>query len=132
MLENKKLAYPLIVLITIAFCLLIYYFATPGGRRELNQRQERFIVADNESKYETKKIVEDTVRSMVVSYEADRLYWEQYKDSDNMKEREWAGQAKFRANKTAVLYNEYVLKNSRVWDGNIPKDIFKELEIIKE
>lgn len=33
---------------------------------------------------------------------------------------------------TAVLYNEHVLKNSRVWDGNIPKDIHKELEIIKE
>ena len=34
------------------------------------------------------------------------------------------------ANKTAVLYNEYVLKNSRVWDGNIPKDIMEKLPII--
>lgn len=132
MWENKKLAYPLIALITIAFCVLIYYFATPNGRRDLNQRQEQFIVADNETKYETKKTVEDTARSMVASYEADKLYWEQYKDSDSKKEREWAGQSKFRANKTAVLYNEYILKNSRVWDNNIPNDIHKELEIIKE
>lgn len=33
---------------------------------------------------------------------------------------------------TAVLYNEYILKNSRFWDNNIPNDIHKELEIIKE
>ena len=40
----------------------------------------------------------------------------------------WEG---LNADKTAVLYNEYVLKNSRVWDGNIPKDIIGELQIIK-
>ena len=41
----------------------------------------------------------------------------------------WGG---LNANKTAVLYNEYILKNSRVWNNNIPNDIRKELEIIKE
>jgi hypothetical protein len=28
-----------------------------------------------------------------------------------------------RANKTAASYNEYVLKNSFVWNGNVPADI---------
>ena len=28
-----------------------------------------------------------------------------------------------RANKTANSYNEYVLKNSYVWNGNVPIDI---------
>lgn len=28
-----------------------------------------------------------------------------------------------RANKTAASYNEYVLKNSFIWNGNIPTDI---------
>lgn len=35
----------------------------------------------------------------------------------------WAEQAKMRANKTAASYNEYVLKNSFVWNGNVPADI---------
>lgn len=32
-----------------------------------------------------------------------------------------------RANKTAASYNEYILKNSYVWDGNIPQDIKESL-----
>lgn len=130
MLENKKVATMLGIVIIVVVGLFIYYFATPDGRRDLNERSEAFAIADNETKYETKKLVEDTARSMIVSYESDKLYWEQYKDSDNAKEKEWAGQAKFRANKTAVSYNEYVLKNSRVWDGNIPKDIMEKLPIL--
>ena len=130
MLENKKLAVPLTALIVILFGLLIYYFATPNGLRDLNERQERFTIADNETKYATKKMVEDTARSMIVSYQGDKLYWEQYKESTNIKEQEWAGQAKFRANKTAISYNEYVLKNSRVWDNNIPNDIMEKLPIL--
>ena len=130
MLDDKRLVVPITVFIVVVVGLFIYYFATPGGRRDLNVRQEQFIVADNETKYTTKKMVEDTARSMIVSYQGDKLYWEQYKDSTNAKEQEWAGQAKFRANKTAILFNEYVLKNSRVWDNNIPKDISEKLPIL--
>lgn len=36
-----------------------------------------------------------------------------------------------RANKTANIYNEYILKNSYVFEGNIPSDIYMELEIIE-
>lgn len=76
---------------------------------------------------------------MIASYRSDQLYYEQYKDSESTKEREcestkereWAMQAKARANKTAMSYNEYVLKNSFVWEGNIPEDIASELAIIK-
>lgn len=39
--------------------------------------------------------------------------------------------AVMRANKTANVYNEYMLKNSYVFDGNIPSDINYQLEIIK-
>ena len=118
------------VVAAIFILLIIFYFFTPDGRRALNRREEQFEIADNETKYAIKKEVEDSCRAMISSYEADKLYWQQYKDSSNEKEREWAGQAKFRANKTAVLYNEYILKNSRVWDGNIPKDIMRELPIL--
>lgn len=35
------------------------------------------------------------------------------------------------ANKTANTYNEYILKNSFVWQNNVPDDIYQKLEIIK-
>lgn len=128
MIDKKYVLWSVIIVILVG--LLIFYFATPSGRKSMNRREEAFIEADNETKYATKKAVEDTARTMIVSYMTDKLYWEQYKTSENANEREWAGQARFRANKTAVSYNEYILKNSRVWEGNIPKDIMKELPII--
>ena len=45
------------------------------------------------------------------------------KDSDNEEKLSWAEQARMRANKTANSYNEYMLKNSYVWNGNVPIDI---------
>lgn len=85
---------------------------------------------DDATNYETLKKVEDTCRSMQASYESDRLTYEQYKDSDNEEKQSWAEQAKMRANKTAVIYNEYVLKNSYVWNNNIPSDIQSELPVV--
>ena len=54
-----------------------------------------------------------------------------YKDSDNEEKQSWAEQAKMRANKTANVFNEYMLKNSYVFEGNIPNDINYQLELIK-
>ena len=86
---------------------------------------------DDATNYETRKKVEDSCRAMVASYEADKLTWEQYKDSESEEQRSWAEQAKMRANRTAANYNNYILKNSYVWNDNIPEDILSELEIIK-
>ena len=49
---------------------------------------------DDTTNYETRKDVEDSCRAMVASYEADKLTWEQYKDSDSSEQRSWADQAK--------------------------------------
>lgn len=86
---------------------------------------------DDTTNYETRKDVEDSCRAMVASYEADKLTWEQYKDSDSSEQRSWADQAKMRANRTAANYNNYILKNSYVWSGNIPDDIMSELKPIE-
>lgn len=86
---------------------------------------------DDATNYETRKNVEDSCRAMISSYEADKLTWEQYKDSDGSEQRSWADQAKMRANRTASTYNNYILKNSYVWDGNVPDDILYELETLK-
>ena len=86
---------------------------------------------DDSTSYETIKKVEDTCRSMISSYESDKLTWMQYKDSDSEEKQSWAEQAKMRANKTASTYNNYILKNSFVWEGNVPKDISLELVVLE-
>ena len=86
---------------------------------------------DEATKYENLKEVEDTCRTMIASYESDRLTYEQYRDSDNAEKLEWAEQAKMRANKTAATYNNYILKNSYLWKNNVPDDIYEELEVLK-
>ena len=81
--------------------------------------------------YQTRKKVEDSCRAMISSYTSDILTYDQYKDSADTEKQGWAEQAKMRANKTAASYNEYVLKNSYVWEGNVPNDIRKQLAYIK-
>ena len=86
---------------------------------------------DDATNYETRKTVKDSCRAMIASYEADKLTYEQYKDSESDEQRSWADQAKMRANRTAANYNNYILKNSYVWSGNIPEDILAELPVIE-
>lgn len=86
---------------------------------------------DDATNYETIKKVENTCRVMIASYESDKLTYEQYKDSTNEEKQSWAEQAKMRANTTASNYNNYILKNSFVWNGNIPSDIKMELPYLE-
>lgn len=83
--------------------------------------------ADDDTNYKTKKKVEDTCRAMIASYNADKLTYEQYRDSDSKEKQGWAEQAKMRANKTASTYNNYILKNEYIWKGNVPSDIYMTL-----
>ena len=86
---------------------------------------------DDATLYETRKQVEDTARASIASYKTDKATYEQYKDSDDPEKQSWAEQAKMRANKTANIFNEYMLKNSYVFEGNIPADINYQLEILE-
>lgn len=87
--------------------------------------------ADDSTSYKTLKEVEDSCRAMIASYEADKLIFEQYKDSDNEEKQSWAEQAKMRANRTAAQYNEYIRKNSFVWSDNVPDDIDEKLGYVE-
>ena len=119
----------------IIFCIVLVGFGifniTPYGRGVINTYKYNVQKVDDVTNYETIKEVEDSCRAMISSYESDKLTYEQYKDSDNEEKRSWAEQAKMRANKTATSYNNYILKNSFVWSGNVPKDIREELVIIE-
>ena len=122
------------IIVTIISVILIgaiiFFGFTPGGRSVWNSYTHSLEKAD-ENQYETKKQVEDTARSMIASYKSDVATYELYKDSDNEEKQSWAEQAKMRANRTANSYNEYILKNSYVWEDNIPSDIDYSLPIVE-
>lgn len=118
------------ILIAVVCVLLLAAFLSPAPRARINEWRTELKQVDDATVYETRKQVEDTCRAMIASYKADVVTYELYKDSDNAEKLRWAEQARMRANKTAVSYNEYVLKNSFVWAGNVPDDICKELSLI--
>ena len=124
-----------VVVTTVILCLVIslslFFGATPIGKAMWNGWFHAVQKADDNTNYKTLKKVEDTCRSMIASYNSDKLTYEQYKDSDNEEKQLWAEQAKMRANKTASTYNNYILKNEYVWEGNIPHDIDYQLSYIK-
>ena len=124
----EKIIAILMVVILLAF---LYWGVTPSGRAQWNNWWHDVQKVDDNTNYETRKQVEDTCRAMIASYESDKLTYMQYKDSDNEEKQSWAEQAKMRANKTAVEYNNYILKNSYVWRDNVPADIYTRLEIIE-
>jgi len=127
MSKGEKIA---IVVVVVVLCSILFFAVTPAGRAVWNSWFYTVQKVDDATNYNTKKKVEDTCRSMIASYNSDRLTYEQYKDSGNPEKQSWAEQAKMRANKTASSYNEFILKNSYVWIGNVPSDILSELEYI--
>lgn len=125
---NKRTA---IVAICVILIPVIYFGATPSGRRTWNNWWHDVRTADDDTNYETRKKVEDTCRAMIASYNSDKLTYEQYKDSDNSEKQSWAEQAKMRANKTASMYNNYILKNNYVWKNDVPDDIYGTLPYLE-
>ena len=118
------------IIVLLMILIPVWFGCTPAGKATWNKWFYSVKKADDATNYETIKKVEDTCRSMMASYKSDKLTYEQYKDSDNEEKQSWAEQARMRANKTAASYNEYILKNTFVWSGNIPNDIKSELEYI--
>ena len=119
------------VIITVIVLVLVLFFAcTPSGKATWNTWWHGVQVADDNTNYETLKTVEDTCRSYIASYTSDKLIYEQNKDSADEGMRMYAENAKIRANKTASVYNNYILKNEYVWRGNVPNDIARTLPYI--
>lgn len=112
--------------------LIVFLNFTPNGRAVKNNWSHRLKKVDDATLYDTKKKVEDTARSMIASYESDKLIYEQYKNSDSIERASWGDNAMMRANKTAASYNEFILMNSYIWESNIPEDLKQELPYIRE
>lgn len=128
---NKVLSIILIVIV----CLLIlggigtcsFFKYTATGKRIWNNYWHDVKQADDNTRYENRKEVENTCRSMISSYNADKFTYTQYKDSENELERSWAESARIRANQTASTYNNYILKNNYIFEENVPSDIYMNL-----
>ena len=127
---EKVLAGIGITILSLILIFIGYITFFPSGRALINNYDNTMKKVDDKTKYETRKKVEDTARASIASYKTDKATWEQYKDSDDKEKQSWAEQAKMRANKTANIYNEYMLKNSYVFEGNIPDDIIYQLPIL--
>lgn len=127
---NKLVACLLVLGCILVIGLPIYFGATPSGKATWNNWFHKVQEADDNTNYKTLKKVEDTCRAMQASYEADKLTYEQYKDSENAEKQSWAEQAKMRANKTAATYNKYILENGYIWNHNVPKDIAYQLSYV--
>ena len=118
-MSKGKIVAIITILVILFVGLPIFFGVTPAGKSIWNSWFHSVQVADDNTNYETKKHVEDTCRSMISTYNSDRLVYEQYKNSDEKEKQSWAEQAKMRANKTASTYNNYVLKNKYVWKNNV-------------
>ena len=109
-----------IMLITALIVGAVFFGLTPMGRSIWNQYWMQ-IHGDSPTVEQIKE-VEDTCRKMIESWEADAEIFRLNGDVE----------AKMRANQTAEAYNEYIAKNSYVWNGNMPKDIYAAIEPIAE
>lgn len=127
---NKVITFLGAVVLTVLICVGVVFIGW-GNTWFSNQVGYVNQKIDDATNYNTRKDVEDSCRAMIASYEADKLTWEQYKDSESSEQRSWADQAKMRANRTVATYNNYILKNSYVWSENIPDDILSELDPIE-
>ena len=130
-MKNVFAVIGIIIVVIAVVGLPIFFGVTPAGKAMWNNWFHEVQKVDDATNYETRKKVEDACRAMISSYNADKLTYEQYKNSDNEEKQSWGEQAKMRANKTASTYNNYILKNEYVWKGNVPSDIYYRLEYVE-
>ena len=115
----------------LLFGILIWFVLTPEGIKEVNEYEAQLKDTDYNTDYDSVREIEETLRSYMASYEADRIIYETNKNNTDKESVALANAAKSRANRTAATYNQFYLKNSYIWKDNIPEDIKSELEYIQ-
>lgn len=116
-----------ILIIIICIFSIIYCNPVLGINGFFNKIDYVIKKQNDIQRYENRKRVEDTARAMISSYKNDKIMYQTMLKEN----REVALQAKIRANNTAIQYNEYILKNSFLFENNIPLDIKNNLEILE-
>ena len=126
---SKTPAIIISILATVLALVVIFFTAVPAGRAMWNSYDFSLQKTD-EKTYENQKKVEDTARSYIVQYNTDVTLYKTYANdpSSSEKSKEYAEAARMRAIATANSYNEYIRKNSFVWEDNIPADLPQTLD----
>ena len=70
---NKTIAIIIGVVLIIIIGMTIFFCATPMGKTIWNNWYHAVQKADDDTNYNTLKKVEDTCRSMIASYNSDKL-----------------------------------------------------------
>ena len=120
-----------LIFVIIIFVAGVLWILEPWNVFVNNKHNAIVNEVDSATNWDILHEVEDSCRAMIANYQADILIYNQYKNSEDKEQRNWASQAQIRANKTAAQYNEYILKNNYVWKYGIPDDIRSELEYIE-
>ena len=120
-----------LIFVVIIFVACALWILEPWNVFVNNKHDAIVNEVDSATNWDILHEVEDSCRAMIANYQADILIYNQYKNSEDKEQRNWASQAQIRANKTAAQYNEYILKNNYVWKYGIPDDIRSELEYIE-
>ena len=128
MYVNRKVLSAVVGVMFIITITMTIMSIIPVGRRFLNQWDYSLEKVD-EKTYDNQKTVEDTLRSYISSYEADKITYLTYKDSSDTYEAALAKSSRVRAIQTATYYNEYFSKNSFIWKDNKPTDLPNELSV---
>lgn len=124
---QTPIIYPILI---IVFALTALYFARPSIVAFTNKQDAKVIEAHNKTSAKVKKQVEDTARAHMATYTSDKLAWENSKNSKDPDKQYIAESYLTRMNTSAAIFNEYMRKNSHVWEGNIPSDIDIELPYV--
>ena len=105
-----------VMLITALIVSIVFFGLTPMGRTIWHQ----YRFGGDSITPEQRQEVEDTCRAMIASWEADLQTYKDLKDTD----KDGAEVARLSANKTADMYNEYLLMNSYVFGETLPDGIY--------
>lgn len=127
MKRETPIIYPILIGL---FAALALYFARPAIVAFTNKEDAKVIEAHNKTSAKVKKQVEDTARAHMATYTSDKLAYENIKNSKDPDDKYIARSYLTRMNTSASIFNEYMRKNSHVWEGNIPSDIDIELPYV--
>jgi len=121
----------LIIFLLIMGVLTVWLVHTKSGVKANNEYEAGLKDTDYNTDYDSMRQIEETLRSYIASYEADKVIYETNCDLNTKESIALANAARSRANRTAATYNQFYLKNSYIWKDNIPADICAELEYLQ-
>ena len=126
--EIRKEVFVSVIIGFIVVILAIVF--GPSIVRSVNDWRADMDVAHYETDLDTLVQLEDRARATVSQWIAAYTRYEQFKDSDDREERNWANSAQMQANNLAATYNTFMLEHSATWVRGIPDGLQERLPLL--